>query len=179
MKTSFQMIVVVLLAMILAGSASVRAAEPDQPKLPTAAIGQPNDLAYSLKLPEPPDTGAMLMRLGMGTAFVLVLCVGTLWFGKPWLMKLQTKGLPGQALQIEGSVTLGGRAVLYLVKVGDTQLVAGTDPMGLKSLVVLPASFKEVLDEQVASEDAVAITATPANFESRLRTAAGLQGGSL
>lgn len=167
-----------MLAVMLVCAGSVRAAEPDQPKLPTASKSDAADLTYTPQWPEPPNTGAMLMRLGMGTAFVLVLCVGSLWFGKPWLMKLQTKSLTGQALQIEGSVTLGGRAVLYLVKVGDTQLVAGTDATGLKSLIALPSSFREALDEQLPVEEAPpAITASP--FESRLRSASSLQGGTL
>ena len=56
-------------------------------------------------------------------------------------------------MHIEGTVSLGNRAVLYLVKVGDTQLVAGTDAAGLKSLIALPASFREAIDEQMAADE--------------------------
>lgn len=180
MRRCFQVMFAAMLAAMLLSIGTVRAAEPasETPPLPTVSKSDAGDLTYAPQWPEPPNTGAMLMRLGFGTAFVLVLCVGSLWFGKPWLMKLQTKGLTGQALQIEGSVTLGGRAVLYLVKVGDTQLVAGTDATGLKSLIALPPSFREALDEQLPVEEAPpAITAS--SFETRLRSAASLQGGSL
>lgn len=106
-------------------------------------------LSYTPDWPEPPDTGAMLMRLLIGTGIVLVLCVGTLVLGKPWLSKFQIKGISNPAFQIEGSVTVGQRAMLHLVRVGGVQLVAGTDAGGLKSLIVLPTPFKDVLDEQM------------------------------
>ncbi len=129
----------------------VYGATPNLADASEAPVTSESDLTYSPQWPEPPDTGAMLLRLGMGTAAVLVLCVGSLWFGKPWLLKLQASQNVGTPLQIEGSVTLGQRAVLYLVKVGDTQLVAGTDASGLKSLIALPASFKDDLDEQLTA----------------------------
>ncbi len=106
-----------------------------------------SEMTYQPEWPAPPDTGAMLLRLVIGTVVVLGLCAGSLWFGKPWLMRLQLTNTTGQSMQIEGTVALGNRAVLYLVKIGDTQLVAGTDATGLKSLIALPASFKDVLDE--------------------------------
>lgn len=178
MKSQIQILFAVLLTILVVFAGHVRAADPSAQKLPSVSKNESADLTYTPQWPEPPNTGAMLMRLGIGTAVVLVLCVGTLWFGKPWLMKLQTKSLTGQALQIEGSVTLGGRAVLYLVKVGETQLVAGTDAGGLKSLIALPPSFREALDEQLPVEEPpVAVTTT--SFESRLRSASSLQGGAL
>ena len=126
--------------------------------LPQDSTGVPqqnsshDELAYTPQWPEPPNTGAMLMRLGIGTVVVLVLCVGSLWAAKPWLQRLQVGNTGTRALTIEGSITLGNRAMLYLVRVGDTQLVAGTDAGGLKSLIAIPASFKDALDEQVSPE---------------------------
>ncbi len=167
-----------LLLIIIAASwmrpADVRAADPPAAAKSTGATSkeaESENLSYSPQWPEPPNTGAMLLRLTLGTVFVLVLCVGSLYLGKPWLMKLQGNVAINQAMQIEGSVTLGNRAVLYLVKIGDTQMVAGTDATGLKSLIALPASFKEVLDEQVPTEEPVA-TAPPQDFELRVRAAA-------
>lgn len=115
-------------------------------------------LSYSPRWPDPPNTGAMLMRLGFGTVVVIALCIGSLWFGKPWLQRLQLKATTGSAMTIEGSVALGNRAMLYLVRVGDARLVAGTDLGGLKSLVAIPASFKDVLDEQLPEIQAVEIS---------------------
>jgi flagellar biogenesis protein FliO len=134
--------------------------------------------AYSPQWPEPPNTGAMLLRLCLGTVFVLALSVVSLWLGKPWLKKLQAIPPGGQALRIEGSVLLGNRAVLYLVKVGDTQLVAGTDPTGLKSLIALQPTFKDVFDGGLAAGDATptvenAGTKSVADFDPRQRPASG------
>ena len=171
MRRFLHLLFVALLGCLLTGTEKLCAADP-QPADPVAAVGSDAPPAYTQQWPEPPNTGAMLLRLCLGTVFVLVLCVGSLWLGKPWLQKLQANGTASQAMKIEGSVMLGNRAVLYLIKVGDTQLVAGTDPTGLKSLIALPASFKEVLDEQLPGEEPAAV-ASPENFELRLRTAAG------
>lgn len=150
------LITIVLLASLTFVTATARpvfAAEPATSEATLTTTEQSPELAYTPQWPEPPDTGAMLLRLGLGTAAVLALSVGTLWFAKPWLQRLQVGAAGSSLLKIEGSVTLGSRAVLYLVKVGDTQLVAGTDPSGLKSLIVVPATFREVLDEQIPSEE--------------------------
>lgn len=152
-------LIVLTMVMGLACAGAVRAA--DETPSGTAPSGTvSSDLAYSPQWPAPPDTGAILMRLGVGTVVVLVLCVGSLWVARPWLQKLQGT-IPGNsALQITGTVALGNRAVLYLVKVGETQLIAGTDAGGLKSLVALPASFRETLDEQLVSEPEAASPVT-------------------
>ena len=110
-------------------------------------------LSYSADWPEPPDTGAMLMRLFLGTVVVLALCTGTLVLGKPWLKRLQIKGIANPTFYVEGSVVVGQRAMLHLVRVGGTQLIAGTDAGGLKSLVVIPTPFKDVLDDQMAEPE--------------------------
>ena len=142
----------------------VRTSHQDAAK---SAVPQTNDsdedeISYSPQWPEPPNTGAMLLRLCIGTVVVLGLCVGALWFGKPWLQKLQTAATGNAALHIEGSLAVGNRAMLYLVRAGGTQLIAGTDATGLKSLIALPVSFKEVLDQQVVDEEPAAIPAVAA-----------------
>lgn len=133
-----------------------------------ATTAEPNtldsEMTYKPEWPAPPDTGAMLLRLVIGTVAVLGLCVGSLWFGKPWLMRLQLTNTTGQLMQIEGTVALGNRAVLYLVKIGDTQLVAGTDATGLKSLIALPASFKDTLDGQQLNTEIVPSVEPPPHF---------------
>lgn len=114
--------------------------------------------AYTPPWPEPPNTGAMLMRLFLGTIGVLCLCVGSIWLGKPWLKKLQVTGTTNPNFVIEGSVSVGNRAMLHLVRIGETQLVAGTDAGGLKSLIALPASFKDVLDNEIPEPEIPAFT---------------------
>lgn len=171
MRRFVRLLLVLSASLMIGWTGLVRAADPPKAKpksdSPPVLSIDPNDgakdLAYSPEWPDPPNTGAMLTRLCLGTVFVLALCVGTLWLGKPWLQKLQVRTAGNQAMQVEATVTLGNRAVLYLVKIGDTQLVAGTDAGGLKSLLALPASFKEVLDTEVPTESIA--PALPAGFD--------------
>jgi flagellar biogenesis protein FliO len=175
MTRFWKLVCLIWLASLPMWAGDVCAADPQNAEPATESASSKatdSELQYSPQWPEPPNTGAMLLRLCLGTVIVLVLCVGSLWLGKPWLQKFQLAKPAGQGFQIEGTVALGNRAVLYLVKVGETQLVAGTDATGLKSLIALPASFKEVLEEQGPVEETSAPSlATP--FELRLRTAAG------
>jgi flagellar biogenesis protein FliO len=115
---------------------------------------KPEDMSYSPQWPEPPNTGAILTRLGFWTVVVMGVSAATLWLGKPWLQRLQVKTAGNPKFFIEASLTAGNRATLYLVRVGNTQLVAGTDASGLKSLIAIPPTFKEVLDEQVPEVEA-------------------------
>lgn len=123
-------------------------AQPTNPA--ESQLENPSDVVnFSPNWPEPPNTSAIFMRLGIGTFVVLALCVGSLWLGKPWLKRLQVVSNGNPTFFVEGTVSVGNRATLFLVRAGDTQLVAGIDATGLKSLVALPMTFKEVLDEQV------------------------------
>ncbi len=118
------------------------------------------DFSYSPNWPQPPDTSGMLLRLGFGTIATLGLCVATLVLGRRWLQR-PTAATTSRKLQIEESVVLGHRATLFLVKVGECHLVAGTDAGGLKSLIVLPTTFAEVLDQQVEATDSALSVSLP------------------
>ncbi|MBI5757124.1 MAG: flagellar biosynthetic protein FliO, partial [Planctomycetales bacterium] len=152
MRRTVSIKAIVALALLLWATSGVRAADGQPRKIQAELSSAKPELTYAPQWPEPPDTGALLLRLGIGTVTVLALCVGTMWFGRRWL-----KHLPGgvagcRKLQIEDVLTLGNRAALYLVKVGETQLVVGTDAGGMKSLLALPHQFKEALEEQLGSE---------------------------
>lgn len=142
---------------LLSLSSGLAAAEPAKPD---AA----EDFRYSPNWPEPPDTGSLVMRLGFATVTTLGLCVATLVIGRRWLQR-PTSASGSRKLHIEESVVLNNRATLFLVKVGDSHLVAGTDAGGLRSLIVLPTAFQEVLDQQLEAPqtaDAAAIGAAAA-----------------
>jgi len=143
-------------ALILTFGVPCAAAEPmrspsEPADSPTTADSETDSagLAYTPQWPEPPDTGAMLLRLGAGTAFVLVLCVGTLWFGRRWLGKVATVASGGNQLRLQESTALGNRCYVHLIQVGECRALAGTDGAGLKSLVILPNSFVGVLDDEL------------------------------
>jgi len=116
-------------------------------------------LAYSPpEWPQAPDTVAMLRRLGMGTASVLAFSAAALWAAKRWLKG--AAGTPGSGghLQVLETMPVGHRCSVVLVSVGQQRFLAGLDPTGLKSLVLIPEPFALTLDRTQATdvgEDAV------------------------
>ena len=106
--------------------------------------------------PEPPDAGAMLRRLGLGTAAVLVLCAGTLWIGKRWLRGTPVKGAGGGQLHLVETVALGNRCAVHLLRAGHQQVLVGVDGSGLKTVVALPPIFDTSLSEAQSAETCVA-----------------------
>ena len=143
-----QSLLICLLLLTATHSLSAADARPREEVPASTAPATSDEMTYSPNWPEPPDTSGMLMRLGFGTVVTLALCIATLVLGRRWIQK-QTPQSASRKLQIEESIVLGHRATLFLIKVGDSHLVAGTDAGGLKSLIVLPAAFQEVLDRHV------------------------------
>jgi flagellar biogenesis protein FliO len=94
-------------------------------------------------VPEPPDAKAMLTRLGVATAFVLVLCVVTLWLGKRWLGSTAQPIGPTNQMRLLEMLPLGNRCAVYLIQVANRPVLIGTDPSGLKTVVPLPESFSD------------------------------------
>ena len=142
------LLLLMTVSLLLSAASALPAAEARSRPADAEESTASADFEYSPNWPEPPDTTGMLLRLGFGTVVTIGLCVGTMIFGRRWMQRLPAGG-SARKLQIEESVTLGNRAVLYLVKIGETHLVAGTDAGGLKSLLVLPTAFQEVLDQQI------------------------------
>ncbi len=138
-----------------------RAAQPSSAKASSAAPAKSND-GYQPNWPDPPNTGALLLRLGLGTVFVLVLCAGTLWFGRNWLSKVSNVAHRGNQLRLEESTSLGNRCHVHLLTIGNCRILAGTDSTGLKSLLTLPEAFDDVLGEQMQSGPTGAETASTA-----------------
>ncbi len=132
---------------------------PEAP--PAAAEAQKGSLDYvPPSWPEPPDARAMLTRLGVGTAVVLALCVGTLFVCRRWLRRLPGPGAANTRMTLVETLPLGNRCQVHLVRVGKQQVLVGLDAGGLKSLVALPEPFDDALAE--AQQEAPPIAAPPA-----------------
>jgi flagellar biogenesis protein FliO len=132
---------------------------------PAAAEPAKNSLEYVPPTwPEAPDAGAMLTRLGVGTAVVLVLCVATIFVCRRWLRRLP--GQPGGTthMTLVETLPLGNRCLVHLVRVGKQQVLVGLDGGGLKSLVALPAEFDDALAEvgEAPAAEAPPIATAPA-----------------
>lgn len=129
-----------LLPQMLPGEAP--AATP-QPKVEPRKGG---DLDYAPPTwPEAPSAAGLFVRLGVGTAVVLGLCVATLWGGKRWLLGANRAGAGGAQMQLVETLHLGNRCTLHLVQLASRQVLVGADAAGVKSIVPLPESFDECL----------------------------------
>jgi hypothetical protein len=136
------------------------AAPPEAP--PAAAEEQKGSLEYAPPAwPEAPDPRAMLTRLGVGTAVVLALCVGTLVLCRRWLRQVPGPGGANARMALVETLPLGNRC---LVRVGKQQVLVGLDGGGLKSLVALPDAFDDALDQaqDAPAPAALVVPAQPA-----------------
>lgn len=115
---------------------------------------------------EGPDLKAMLLRLGVGTALVLGLCVATLLVAKRWLGDGIQAAATGQQMRLLETLPVGRRCSVLLLAVGSQQVLVGVDASGVKSMVALPPAFEPQL---LGLENAEAATAE----EQREGTAAG------
>ncbi len=90
-----------------------------------------------------PDAGALLLRLVLGTAFVLGLAVAILWLCRH-LLRGRFGAVPGAGqLELLESLPLGCRCRVHLVRAGSLHLLAGVDGAGLKALVALAGPAEE------------------------------------
>ena len=141
------------------------------PPTTTPASNETKDsLAYTPPaLPDLPSPGSMLLRLTLGTIFVLILCALTLWAGKRWIRPLAGSQGENKQLHLLESLALGGRCSVYLLQVGDTKVLAGVDHAGLKALLPLPTAFAGTLADITEAEE-VEGPATPVD-QGNLRAA--------
>jgi flagellar biogenesis protein FliO len=104
-------------------------------------------------LPDFPSPGAMLLRLALGTAAVLALCVVTLVAARRFVRPPPAAGAAGQELRLIESLPLGGRCSVHLLQAGKTRALAGVDATGLKVLLALPETFAEALAHDAPGEE--------------------------
>lgn len=114
---------------------------------PVAEKADDGKLNYSPEAwPDAPDTADMLKRLVCGTAIVLGLCICTVFAGRRWLRGAPTRASSGQRLRLVETVALGHRCAVHLLHVGHHQVLVGVDAAGVKSLVHLPVSFEQEVE---------------------------------
>jgi flagellar biogenesis protein FliO len=132
---------VVLPQMLPADDAVTQASPPAEPS-------KKSELAYTPPAwPEAPDPKAMIMRLVLGTAIVLGLCVCTLLLSKRWLRGMPVKSSTAGPLSLVDTLALGNRCQVHLIGVGKRRILIGVDASGLKSVVPLTEPFEETLGD--------------------------------
>ncbi|MGH7168677.1 MAG: flagellar biosynthetic protein FliO [Gemmataceae bacterium] len=123
------------------------------PPLAAPAAKTTDPLEYTPPpLPDLPSPSAMFLRLALGTIFVLILCVVTLWMGKRWIRPLTGPQSENKQLRIVESLALGGRCSVYLLQAGEVKVLAGIDGAGIKALLPLPAEFAGALAEMTGED---------------------------
>jgi len=128
---------------------------------PTAAVPAPEPAPETKEapgyepptLPEMPPAGPMLLRLTLGTIFVLILCVFTLWVGKRWVRPLAAPVGENRKLRVLESLPLGGRCSVFLLQAEESKILVGVDQAGIKALVPLSPPFENALKEMTGADD--------------------------
>ena len=134
----------IALAVVLLASSGSALAQSE----PTAAKGSAlsGPVSYTPPaFPERPAAGALLLRLGLATTFVLVLS------GIAMLLAYRRVRGPhgqgnGEKLQLVESFALGGGSWLHLIQSGGQRFVVAVNRTGLHSLVPLAESFAETFE---------------------------------
>ena len=109
-----------------------------------SAIRDAKDLTYVPPTwPEPPSVQSLMLRLGFGTMFVLILSVAAIWYGKRYLTAYAAGALGGELKLVE-TLPLGNRCRLHLVRLGARQILIGADGAGIKTVTPLD-DFEQVL----------------------------------
>jgi flagellar biogenesis protein FliO len=113
-------------------------------KTTTVAARDAKDLTYVPPTwPEPPSVQSLMLRLGFGTMFVLILSVAAIWYGKRYLTAYAGGALGGELKLVE-TLPLGNRCRLHLVRLGARQILIGADGAGIKTVTPLD-DFEQVL----------------------------------
>ena len=100
--------------------------------------------------------------LAVGTAVVMVLCIGKLFLCRRWLRRLPSQPSGNSHMTLIETLPLGNRCQVHLIRVGKQQVLVGLDGAGLKSLVALPDTFDEALAAMQEPADAPSIAPEPA-----------------
>jgi flagellar biogenesis protein FliO len=115
---------------------------------PTPTEEKKDPLEYEPpQLPEIPAPGPMLLRLALGTIFVLILCIVTLRAGKRWIRPLGVPVGENRKLRVLESLPLGGRCSVFLIQAEQSKVLVGVDQTGMKALLPLPQPFEGALAE--------------------------------
>lgn len=113
-----------------------------------AAAQAPAGLDYAPPAPPPPpDPVALVGRLVGMTAVLLALCGLVAWLARRANRGGLAKGSDNGRMGLVGSLPLGGRSAVHLIRVDGQTVAVTTDATGLRSLVVLSEPFGAALAE--------------------------------
>jgi hypothetical protein len=103
--------------------------------------------------PAPPDPAGLVMRLVGLTAGLIAACGVVVWLAKRSNRPAPATGDPTR-LTHEGTLALGRRAAIHLLRADGQQVVVTTDATGIGSIVVLSEPFEDALSAETDSPGA-------------------------
>lgn len=113
-----------------------------------AAAQAPAGLDYAPPAPPPPpDPVALVARLVGMTAVLLGLCGLVAWLARRADRGGLAKGSDNGRMGLVGSLPLGGRSAVHLIRVDGRAVAVTTDATGVRSVAVLSESFGAALAE--------------------------------
>lgn len=120
---------------------------------PAAGAAGEADETYT-PLAEFQDVQRLLWRLFLATSAVLGLCILLLQFGGRWWRAAPGAVGPRQ-LQVTESLVISRDAGIKLLQLGEQRLLVGHDRSGIRSMLLVPASFGELLGDAARPEQVV------------------------
>ena len=97
-------------------------------------------------MPTAPSMASMVMRLLVMTSLGTAICAAILWYARRHSnLATPTHNGPRRLLHV-ADLPLDRRGSLHLLKVGSRKIVVGSDPGGLKAMILIPESFERELE---------------------------------
>jgi flagellar biogenesis protein FliO len=94
--------------------------------------------------PQGPDAETMLLRVGVGTALVVSLCLATMWLLARKFSVTALKKQTGNRLRVIATLPLANRGALHLLAIEKRRIVAAVDSTGLKALLPIPETCEPI-----------------------------------
>jgi hypothetical protein len=126
-------------------AAALLAALLTAPPLP-AADPPATGLDYTAPAPPaPPDPVSLVLRLFAVTAALVTMCGTVVWLARRANRPPGAKGDGGGRLKHEGTLSLGRRCAVHLIRADGQTVAVTTDATGVRSIVILSEPFEDAL----------------------------------
>ncbi|MEM7312103.1 MAG: hypothetical protein AAF497_03020 [Planctomycetota bacterium] len=118
-----------------------------QPVRQVSFGAEPHPAGY----PDPfDDIQGLLFKFAIATSVVLVACVASLQIAAAYG---KSRGGQSNELEVCDSLAISRESGVKLIRIGSERIVVGHDRQGLRSMVLLPARFDQILAKEQEQGD--------------------------
>jgi flagellar biogenesis protein FliO len=96
------------------------------------------------------DIQGLLFKFAIATTVVLIACVVSLQVAS---IVSKSRRQPSSELEVCDSIAISRESGVKLIRIGTERIVVGHDRQGLRSMVLLPARFDQLLAKEQAEGD--------------------------